>query len=612
VSGGSFTLNPDGSFSYQSDTNYNGTDSFTYKANDDDLDSNVVTVNITIAAVNDAPVANDDTASTDEDVAVDVAVRSNDTDIENDTLTVNAFSQGSNGSVSLNGDGTLKYTPNPNYFGSDSFTYSVSDGQANSNTATVSVTIRPVNDAPVGVADTYSTNEDVPLHVAAPGVKGNDTDVENNSLTVILNAGPAHADSFMLNADGSFDYTPALNYNGLDSFTYHVCDNGQSGSPLANDFKCSGSVTVSINVIPVNDTPANVSASATPSTIDEDQSTTVSGSFTDPDATDAHTVTIPWGDGTPNASFSLAPGVFVYSVNHQYKDDNPPNTPSDVYTVSVTVSDGSLSSSASTSVTVNNVAPIVTSISGPVEPKPINTAVAVTTMFTDVGTQDTHTCLVNWDDGAGLTANGTVTQSSGAGTCSASKTFTTPGVHTVTVRVTDDDLGYDQKVYSSLIVIFDPNGGFVTGGGWIMSPAGACQLNTACLTQTGRANFGFVSKYKRGSNVPEGQTEFQFQAGNLNFHSSAYDVGSLVVQTYKAQYKGVGEINGQSGYKFVLTAYDGDINGGGNDGYDKFRIKITTMTGTVVYDNRVGASDDIDNADPLEISGGSINIQKAK
>jgi hypothetical protein len=84
------------------------------------------------------------------------------------------------------------------------------------------------------------------------------------------------------------------------------------------------------------------------------------------------------------------------------------------------------------------------------------------------------------------------------------------------------------------------------------------------------------------------------------------------VQTYKAQYKGVGEINGQSGYKFVLTAYDGDINGGGNDGYDKFRIKITTMTGTVVYDNRVGASDDIDNADPLEISGGSINIQKAK
>jgi hypothetical protein len=94
------------------------------------------------------------------------------------------------------------------------------------------------------------------------------------------------------------------------------------------------------------------------------------------------------------------------------------------------------------------------------------------------------------------------------------------------VRVTDDDLGYDQKVYSSLIVIFDPNGGFVTGGGWIMSPAGACQLNTACLTQTGRANFGFVSKYKKGSNVPEGQTEFQFQAGNLNFHSSAYDVGS--------------------------------------------------------------------------------------
>jgi hypothetical protein len=158
------------------------------------------------------------------------------------------------------------------------------------------------------------------------------------------------------------------------------------------------------------------------------------------------------------------------------------------------------------------------------------------------------------------------------------------------------------------IVIFDPAAGFVTGGGWIMSPAGACQLTAACATQTGKANFGFVSKYKKGLNTPEGQTEFQFQAGDINFHSSAYDYGSLVVSGFKAQYRGTGDINGVPGYKFVLTAYDGNMPGGG--GFDKFRIKITTSGGAVVYDNRIGVSDDIDFADPMIISGGSIVIHK--
>ena len=98
-------------------------------------------------------------------------------------------------------------------------------------------------------------------------------------------------------------------------------------------------------------------------------------------------------------------------------------------------------------------------------------------------------------------------------------------------------------------------------------------MTPSCLTASGHANFGFVSKYKKGSNIPEGQTEFQFQSGDLNFHSSAYDLGSLVVSGYKAQYKGTGDINGVPGYRFVLTAYDGSQPGGGN--VDKFRMKIT-------------------------------------
>jgi hypothetical protein len=151
------------------------------------------------------------------------------------------------------------------------------------------------------------------------------------------------------------------------------------------------------------------------------------------------------------------------------------------------------------------------------------------------------------------------------------------------------------------MVIYDPNAGFVTGGGWINSPLGAYTLNPAL---TGKANFGFNAKYKKGQSVPTGETEFQFQVGNVNFHSAAYQW--LVVAGAKAQYKGTGTLNGVAGYGFMLTATDGQVSGGG--GVDKFRIKITYGTQTI-YDNVPGASDDIDVASPQELGGGSIVIQ---
>jgi hypothetical protein len=309
--------------------------------------------------------------------------------------------------------------------------------------------------------------------------------------------------------------------------------------------------------------------------------------------------------------------VSTFTATHQYKDDNPTNTPSDINTVMVNVCDGGQDGNLSTSgdnacagqnttITVRNLAPVITAASGPTAPQPAGSSITVTANFTDVGTQDTHVCSVNWDDGT--TSNGTVTEANGSGTCTASHTYAAAGVNSVIVTITDDDTGTASRAIDlQFVVIFDPGAGFITGGGWIMSPAGACQLTPGCATATGKANFGFVSKYKKGSNVPDGQTEFQFQAGDINFHSSDYDYGSLVVSGFKAQYRGSGEINGVPGYKFVLTAYDGDVNGGG--GIDKFRMKIT-KNGTVVYDNRIGASDDLDLANPLAISGGSIVIHK--
>jgi hypothetical protein len=108
--------------------------------------------------------------------------------------------------------------------------------------------------------------------------------------------------------------------------------------------------------------------------------------------------------------------------------------------------------------------------------------------------------------------------------------------------------------------VYDPNAGFVTGGGWIMSPR---NISLQYMQDSGKANFGFNAQYKKGSQVPDGNTQFQFQAGNLNFKSSIYNTGSLVIAGAKAIFQGTGTINGTGTYNFMISAIDGSINGGG-------------------------------------------------
>jgi len=163
-------------------------------------------------------------------------------------------------------------------------------------------------------------------------------------------------------------------------------------------------------------------------------------------------------------------------------------------------------------------------------------------------------------------------------------------------------IGFFTSALNIFVAVFDPNGGFVTGGGWIDSPAGAYRTDP---TMVGRATLAFVSKYSPGSKIPTGQTEFQFNVANFTFKSNVYEW--LVVSGARAQYKGTGTINGAGNFGFLLTAIDGQVNGGG--GVDKFRIKIWDVaTGAVVYDNQPGAAD---TADPTTtIAGGSIVIHK--
>ena len=193
----------------------------------------------------------------------------------------------------------------------------------------------------------------------------------------------------------------------------------------------------------------------------------------------------------------------------------------------------------------------------------------------------------------------------GTATYSISTSSLTLGVYAVKAIV---GAGCAEDAYGYL-TMYDPNTDFVTGGGWIMSPENAYVADPSL---TGKANFGFVSKYKKGSNQVDGNTEFQFKAGDFNFKSSLHDAGTLVISGAKATYRGVGTVNGAGNYGFMIVAFDGDINTADNVANDLFRIKIWDKNNgnATVYDNEIGKLENTDDA--TELGGGSIVIHSDK
>ena len=244
---GTLTLNANGSFTYTPAADWSGTDTFTYRANDGTSSGNTATVTLTVSAVNDAPVANNDSYGTGEETALTVAapgVLGNDTDAEGDALTAALVAGPAHGTLTLSTNGSFTYAPAADWNGTDTFTYKANDTKADSGVATVSIRVGPANDAPAAGNDSFGTNEDVALTVAAPGVLANDNDTDHDPLTARLIAGPAHG-TLALNADGSFTYTPAGDWSGTDTFTYQAND-GTADSAVA---------TAGITVSPVNDRP---------------------------------------------------------------------------------------------------------------------------------------------------------------------------------------------------------------------------------------------------------------------------------------------------------------------------------------------------------------------
>ena len=303
---GTATINSNGTFTYIPAENGTDTDSFSFKVNDGSVNSAVANVTITINPVNDEPVAHPAAFATQEDTVVSGQLAADDPDGE--TLSYTMSTSPALGMASMNSSGSFTYTPAANTSGTDSFSYKANDGFVNSAAATVTITINPVNDAPLAYPAAFTTQE----NTAVSGQLAAD-DPDGDTVNYIMVANPAQGTASM-NSSGSFTYTPAANASGSDSFSFKVND-GSVDSAVA---------TVTITTNPVNDAPT-----AYPAAFTTMEDTVTSGQLAadDPDGdTLTYAMVASPGQGTASlnssGSFTYAPAVnasgtdsFSYKVN---------------------------------------------------------------------------------------------------------------------------------------------------------------------------------------------------------------------------------------------------------------------------------------------------------
>ncbi len=270
------------------------TDTFSIVATDDQgAPSTPHDVTITVRGTNDAPVARNQSITLPEDTPTVIAPAASDVDA-GDRLTYTVVTGPAHGSVTIE-SGLFHYTPTADYNGPDSFTYHANDGTVDSNSATVSLTVTPVNDAPVARDESVTTPEDTQTFIT-PAAR----DVDGDNLTYGIVTGPQHGSVTF--ESGTFHYTPTADYNGADSFSYHAND-GTVDSNVA---------TVSLTITPVNDAPV---ANDQSDTLDEDTQTFITPAATDVDG-DALTYTVV--TGPQHGSVDVASGTFRYTPAADY------------------------------------------------------------------------------------------------------------------------------------------------------------------------------------------------------------------------------------------------------------------------------------------------------
>ena len=350
----SFNLNADGSFDYVPNADFNGSDSFTYFANDGQSDSAAATVTITVNAINDAPVAVDDVATTNEDTQVDIDVLANDSDVDGglDPATVSVTSGPANGAASVNTTtGVITYTKSGDFNGTDSFVYEVCDDgtplPALCTTATVSINVDPVNDAPTADAGAASTDEDTPVTVTLTG-----SDVEGDPLIFAIASAPASGSLGTINqvdaTTAEVVYTPNADFNGADSFTFTVND-GTDTSPAQ---------TFTITVNPVDDPPVAVDDSAT--VTEDDPATAIDVLLNDTDI-DGGPISIASASQPAGGTVVITGGGtgLTYQPDPNFCNDG---SPTDDF--SYTLTPGGSIATVAVTVTCQNDAPVIAFPSG--------------------------------------------------------------------------------------------------------------------------------------------------------------------------------------------------------------------------------------------------------
>ena len=374
-----------------------------------------------------------------------------------------------------------------------------------------------------------------------------------------------------LAADGQRFFGIALSKPGeyVTGFQFSV---GGSGSALLLD-------DVAVGHMGAPNTNADPVASVGGSYVGEEGSAValaLSGNDSDGDA-----LTFSWdlGDGTTGSGA-------VPPANHVYADNG-------TYVIMLAVDDGrGGADTARTTATISNVAPSLAAFSIPATPMgltPGGITVPVSSSFTDPGTVDTHTASL--DCGSGVTAQSEVVGEMASSACS----FSSAGVYSIRLTVRDKDGGSDTKLSSAPIVVFDPAGGRLTGGGWVASPAGAVAF---APTAAGKLTFSLNARYEPGSSIPTGKAELNLTVGKLEFRSTSLDW--LVATEASAQVQGRGTVNGNGDYAFSVVAMDGQSTGA-------VRIRIWHRTsGTLLYDSRPGAP--LDETGVTALGGGSIQL----
>ena len=414
-----------------------------------------------VLTVNKAPKANTDTATTAEDTAKIVPVLSNDTDGDADPLAVTGTTNPSHGSIVVNADNTISYTPTANYSGSDSFTYTISDGNGGTSTATVNLTVTAVADAPTLTVSDAEGDEGsaIPLSISASLV---DTDgSETLGITIAGVPGTSTLNHGTNNGGGTWTLTPAdlagLTITSPNETAFALTVTATAKESSNND---TASTVKTLNVT-VNNVVATIdSIGASPKEIMENDSTTVSGTFVDP-GNDTHTVTIDWGDGSTPSLATVNEANHSFTAAHTYLDNNGASTG---YSISAVVNDGSADGPAATTpITVNNAQPEINPLQLSASAIKENDSVTVSGSYSDAGTLDTHTVMIDWGDGSAPEA---ATVDTSTRTFSATHKYLdddADDTYTIGATVTDNDGASAQTSTPITVTNVKPNVSPITG-----------------------------------------------------------------------------------------------------------------------------------------------------